>query len=270
LLQSLKIFDYNNAQIDATIDTDLTSGEGGVMTDATGKVELFGNSKTIYELSTQIPFNRFTQLMFSFTYSPEATGLSLCLYDSPHLTNCPLSCYDIGSSDTSPITIDAAKLISYRSSDLRYIGFVQETSGGNDVTSSFDGIQVIAGPTRDAYENGQCTDPNARDTYGPVKVIDGEEIKCACTDGYFSTNGGKLLKKQDACISCIDQLCDSPFTISNGICAGVSICRQFETIQTSAIISTLNPPIVHSNSNYWSTLFWEDWAQNQSLYTAHF
>lgn len=183
----------------------------------------------IYELFDHVSFNGFTQLKFNFTkYSAEVTSLGICLYDTPQLISCALNCYSIRALDTSPIIIDGAKLLSYRSSDLKYVGFVQETSGDDSVRSSFDSIEVVAGQTRDAYENGQCTDPNARDVYGPTKFIGEEEIKCACTDGYFSTNGGKLLRNEDKCISCIDQVCDSPLpqTIN---CAGVSNLQKFKT-----------------------------------------
>ncbi len=190
------------------------------MVDPFGKLELFGTTTKIYKLSTFISFNRFIEMTFSFSLAPDATNLKLCLYNSPELVGCQSSCYNIESSDTSPITIDAASLLSYRSTDMKYIGFSQETAGGNEVTSSISDLKLIEGPTSNAYENGKCNDPNARDIHGPVKVIDGEEIKCVCTDGYISTNGGKLLRNQDACISCISQQCVSPD--SNDVCASVS------------------------------------------------
>lgn len=220
----MQITDYLDAQVDAVLSTELSSTTGGVMVDSTntGKIDLHGSTTKIFELTTPIPFDRFTLLTFTYTTSQDATGLSICVYDSSLAMSCPLNCHSVENRSSSTLTIDAAKLLSYREANVRYFGFVQATDGGNEVRSSFNNIKVESGPTKSAYENGQCTDPNARDIGGPAQIIAGDEVKCICTQGYFSSNGGRLLRDQDACIPCLSQQCESPLTLSNQVCSAVS------------------------------------------------
>lgn len=103
---------------------------------------------------------------------------------------------------------------------MLYIGFVQE-SDNTEVVSSFSNLQVLEGTKQNAFENGKCTDLNARNIGGPPEVIDGILVKCICTDGFFSSNGeNKKLRNQDACVACIEsQGCSLSRSASDVICA---------------------------------------------------
>jgi len=86
----------------------------------------------------------------------------------------------------------------------------------DEIESSFGGMRFIAGQERGvAYKDGICTDPNAH-----VLLSPNSDTKCKCADGFLSSNGGKQVRDQDACVHCVGLEKDCHFSSdTKDICA---------------------------------------------------
>jgi hypothetical protein len=161
-------------------------------------IELEGSVFKVYEVTgSPIRMNKFTKIRFVSNKRSSTDLLKLCMYDSSSDFECAKYCHSITEQGLQINEFFASELFASRKVTVSHIGFEQTcTSCIQHERSSISNLNILEGTVTNSYSNGKCTDANA------VAVAKNNELVCKCSDGYISSNGGKILGNEDSCIEC--------------------------------------------------------------------
>ena len=176
-------------------------------------VHIFGSTIEMLELSDQVTVNKFTRLQYTVAVTESVERSGLCLFeDLPGEDKVDFSqCHEVNLSEDVDVPI--GELLNGRQVLIHYIAFIQE--GLAEANSIISEINIKQDENTDIYDENGCKDVNA------ITSGSGNSTVCTCTDGYISSNGGKIQGEFDSCVKCVKSdfcLFDGAFCSSNDEC----------------------------------------------------
>lgn len=173
-------------------------------------LQIFGDVRMIYKIDYPISVHKFTRLTFSLYTIQKPENLFICLYenadevDEEDFVGAEYRCVDIDITNLDNIGESVGVLFDYRMTEINFIGVHQVNKEnerfGEIMLSNF----TIEHGHKESVVNsdGICKDPHA---FNPGKNEEGalENMRCACSDRYVASNGGKILGEYDSCVPCL-------------------------------------------------------------------
>ena len=191
-----------------------STDSGGVIVES-NVINLYGDVRKIFELSSPVTVNKVTNLQLSFSRVADSaqnigldsdSAVEVCLYEQRdgdflwlYYSGDEKRCTTI--TQTNMDIPFGNEFFRNRQASVKYITFKQIVDGFGTpraVSVQFSNVKFVASPLNSQIKNnGKCRDDNAE-----PDPIDG---KCTCKFGFVSSNGGRELTNEvDACAQCIE------------------------------------------------------------------
>ena len=219
---------------------------GGVVVWTKDTVEIFGDTFRAFELSKSFNLNKNTRLQVELANADAAPITSICLFETLDFDYTPKQCAQLLSA-SGQIDINVGSLLNNRKAKIVFIAFIQAGATSLEYGTSITDIVFVHGESIDIVnEKGQCTDPNSSTT-----TIQDGNTTCICNVGYVSSNGGKVQRELDSCISCVSSpfcffegdICSVNADCDNMICDG-GICKT--TVSSSSLPKYVDNSVIIS------------------------
>lgn len=176
---------------------------GTLVQEYDGKIHIYGSVDKIYQMRSPIDVNKFTQISFDLDESEGPRGtVTMCLYEDLHLDaalECSSRCLKL---EYGTNLFNLGQIFHDRQTSVQYIRIKQagviDTARATPISTLSD---ILFSTYAEAIvnEKGICVDTNA------LTVQSTQGVLCTCPDGFVSSNGGKLQRASDTCVSCMFQ-----------------------------------------------------------------
>lgn len=175
-------------------------------------MRIFGETDKIYYFHSPIYIDKYSSISFDIDSYETPSSFSFCIYEQEtdfksNVTlvedeeRCTALFYE--ENGTSKVSIVLGRLFGYRKTEIKYLRVVQDKGNNVHFLSSSSKSEVLISNLkieRDDQPDFSNIECNLYDSHStPVQEF--SMNKCACDDGYISSNGGKIIGGLDKCVT---------------------------------------------------------------------
>lgn len=211
---------------------------GGVRVGSDNSLTLLGSLHKVYKFSEVIKSNRYTFIELNLETVMHPKSLEICFYETRsevlelvQIIDFEERCQIIPTF-SGTVNISLGSRFNHRLANVRYMTLKQIDMAFNVLQSAEISISTIAikyeEPT-EYYEfyGSECSSFDSNS----IQVNTRSGMRCSCIENYVSSNGGKIVGKNDVCIPNIDRKgqydempCSSFLECASGFCTD-GICE---------------------------------------------
>lgn len=186
---------------------------GGVRVNGDNNLTLLGTLHKVYKFSEVIKSNRYTFIELNLETVMHPYSLEICFYEKMsevlelvQIIDFEERCQNVPTS-SGTVNISLGSRFNHRLANIRYMTFKQVDMAFNILQSAEISISTIAiryeEPTE--YYDFYGSDCSTFDS-NSIQLNTRSGIRCSCKENYVSSNGGKIVGKNDVCIPNIDRM----------------------------------------------------------------
>lgn len=211
---------------------------GGVRVGSDNNLTLLGTLHKVYKFSEVIKSNRYTFIELNMETVMHPYSLEICFYETRSEVLEMMQIIDFEERcQTVPtfsgtVNISLGSRFNYRFANVRYMTFKQTDIAFNVLQSAEISISNMAIRYEEPIEyyefyGSECSSFDSNS----IQINTRSGMRCSCIENYVSSNGGKIVGKNDVCIPNIDRKgkydelpCSSFLECASGLCTD-SICE---------------------------------------------